>query len=188
MKTTWTISWRMNACADLERAPLGGLAASQRLKILLAGMLIPTQRFARRSERIPLSTIPDCFQLPCSIEADFIMTETVSDAAKTCLDSFGIALRKTAGHELTSEHVIDQLQRFNSWAGNINVWGEPHTTLDYRIGDAGEIRSLFVRLLQAIKSVLARCGSHLWTSSLRKVYSPVHSPTNIGCFCSSECI
>jgi len=88
------------------------------------------------------------------------MAETVADAAKACSRSFGSALRKASAHEVVGNHVDDQVQRFNSWAGYMNVWAEPHISLDYRIGDAGEIRILFVRLLQAIISVLARGGSH----------------------------
>lgn len=59
--------------------------------------------------------------------------------------------------------VTNQLQSINSWIQNMNVYGEPHASLDYRVGDAEDIKSLFVQLLHAIGSLRTEGASHAVT-------------------------
>lgn len=81
------------------------------------------------------------------------MDSTISEAARKCLEAYRHVQNLVADQPLLHRRVTDQLQNINSWIYNTSVYGEPHTSLDYRVGDAEHIRSLFVQLLHAIGSL-----------------------------------
>ena len=83
------------------------------------------------------------------------MASSIAEAASSCLEAYQHVLSLVTDRPPLHDKVTGQLQSLNSWIRNMNVYGEPHTSLDYRVGDAEEIRTLFVQLLHAIGSLRA---------------------------------
>lgn len=53
----------------------------------------------------------------------------------------------------------DQLARFRIWANNIGVFASGHASVDYRLRDSPEAKSLMIQLLEGLKRFLGRGNS-----------------------------
>ncbi|KAF4539972.1 Tetratricopeptide-like helical protein [Lasiodiplodia theobromae] len=58
-----------------------------------------------------------------------------------------------------STDMDDQLARFNIWASNIGVFASGHASLDYRLRDSPEAKTLMIQLLEGLQWFLKRGSS-----------------------------
>ncbi|KAL1638136.1 hypothetical protein SLS58_008973 [Diplodia intermedia] len=85
---------------------------------------------------------------------------TIASRAKAAADSFRLLadIGPAYGNPLKSEStdVDDQLARFNIWTCNIGVFASGHASLDYRLRDSPEAKTLMIQLLEGLHRFLKR--------------------------------
>lgn len=88
---------------------------------------------------------------------------TIQAKAKDVVDSFRLLLEIkpaiSSPPKASATDVDDQLARFNIWASNIGVFASGHASLDYRLRDSPEAKSLMIQLLEGLQRFLMRGAS-----------------------------
>jgi hypothetical protein len=84
---------------------------------------------------------------------------SLADLGAQCLKFMSDLLSKVAtvpSFPIVLSDLEIQIQRFQLWANNLNLFHEAHGSLDYRLRDAPSIQSLVQKLLQE----LLQCLNH----------------------------
>ena len=90
----------------------------------------------------------------------------ILERAQTCIGLFHNVLSTISGRERLDPNaelaalIDDQLGRFNIWAGNIGVFANTYTSLDYRVRDIPQIKDLIVQQLDGLAKYLKH-GTYL---------------------------
>lgn len=90
---------------------------------------------------------------------------TISDLTRACLKELHELI--TSGAFVQSQSAVplrawkDELGRLRLWAGNIGARQTGQSSLDYRLRDASHIKNQTVRILEAIKKLLAELRNSL---------------------------
>ncbi|OJZ91026.1 hypothetical protein ASPFODRAFT_203495 [Aspergillus luchuensis CBS 106.47] len=90
---------------------------------------------------------------------------TISDLTRACLNELHELI--TSGAFVQSQSAVplrawkDELGRLRLWAGNIGAHQTGQSSLDYRLRDASHIKNQTVRILEAIKKLLAELRNSL---------------------------
>lgn len=91
---------------------------------------------------------------------------TIAARAKAAADAFRLLvdIDPNDQQEPVSTDVDEQLARFNIWASNIGVFAHGHASLDYRLRDSPEAKTLMIQLLEGLQWFLKRgsCTGQYW--------------------------